>query len=92
MKNIAVFYTKTTKKGQNCIKSANDSTMDEIHDKLDKPRAEDVKNIILNTTEPVVFKNLLEWKILSWNLNDWSDRLGDQKLQFRCGHNKHTEV
>lgn len=60
--------------------------------KSEKPTANDLRNIIANAKEPILLKNLLEWDILSWSLKDWSDRLGNEELQFRCGHNKHTEV
>lgn len=66
--------------------------MDPNCSKSEKPTANDLKNVIDSVTEPVVFKNLLEWDILSWNLKDWKDRLGNEELQFRWGHNKHTEV
>lgn len=57
-----------------------------------KPTPEQIKQIITNANFPIIISNLLDWDCLSWNLKDWNDRLGEEKLQFRCGRNIYTQV
>lgn len=57
-----------------------------------KPIPEQIRQIITNANYPLIFSNLLDWDCLSWNLKDWNNRLGEEKLQFRCGQNIHTQV
>lgn len=44
---------------------------------------EDFYNLTSNFDEPIVFKEILKWKILSWSLQDWCSVLKKDKLAFR---------
>lgn len=57
-----------------------------------------LKGSLSTIQEPVLFKNMLqksdgshEWKLLDWDLHDFTNIFGDTKLSFRVGdHNKVT--
>lgn len=51
-----------------------------------------LKNIILNSEEPVVFKKFLKNEILQWNLNEWNHILENEELEFRSGQNAFSKV
>jgi hypothetical protein len=51
-----------------------------------------MKNLILNSSEPILFRRKLDWKLLTWSLEDWDTILQDKELNFRCGINSHTKV
>jgi HSPB1-associated protein 1 len=50
-----------------------------------------MKNLILNSSEPILFRRKLDWKLLTWSLEDWDTILQDKELNFRCGINSHTK-
>lgn len=52
----------------------------------------ELRHSLLNVfKEPVVFDNMISsWEILSWDMEKWSNKLGDKKLPFRVGVAKAT--
>lgn len=56
------------------------------------PSPEEIKNIINTFKEPLLFRNILKWDILSWGLVDWNKELGEEELVIRCGKNLPTLV
>lgn len=43
----------------------------------------DIYDITSNFNQPVVLKNIIKWKLLTWNLKDWCNILKEEKLVFR---------
>ncbi|KAJ8936605.1 hypothetical protein NQ314_012220 [Rhamnusium bicolor] len=46
---------------------------------------DELRQLILNSKEPLLFKNLLTSKLLNWNLKDWRRILENKELEFRTG-------
>ncbi|KAJ8977965.1 hypothetical protein NQ317_008157 [Molorchus minor] len=46
---------------------------------------QDLKSLILNTNEPLIFKDVWNSKMLEWNLDKWREVLKDKELVFRSG-------
>lgn len=59
---------------------------------MSAPGPSEIKSIITNSKEPLIFHNLLKWDILKWNLVDWNKNLGKEELQVRCGKILRTSV
>lgn len=53
---------------------------------------ENIKLLVSKHNEPLIIKHILNWNILKWDLNRWSEVLGDEKMTFRKGKNKKTKV
>ncbi|RZC35173.1 HSPB1-associated protein 1 [Asbolus verrucosus] len=51
----------------------------------------ELKYLLLNSKEPILFKNKLDWGLFKWNLEDWERLLGNEELNFRCGKNLFTK-
>ncbi|XP_066262704.1 HSPB1-associated protein 1 [Euwallacea similis] len=51
----------------------------------------DLREIILNTQEPLRVKDQIKCDLISWNLDKWNEELGNEQLQFRCGKNLYTK-
>ncbi|ENN70824.1 hypothetical protein HUJ04_004960 [Dendroctonus ponderosae] len=50
-----------------------------------------MKQMILNTKEPLLITNQMKCKLISWSLQDWKNELDTKLLKFRCGKNEYTE-
>lgn len=46
-------------------------------------KIEELKYIIENFNQPVIFKNLIKWQMLNWSLEDWKNKLKGEKLLCR---------
>uniref|UniRef100_A0A1B6LVY8 JmjC domain-containing protein n=1 Tax=Graphocephala atropunctata TaxID=36148 RepID=A0A1B6LVY8_9HEMI len=53
---------------------------------------QEIKDIIINSKTPLVFKNTLSWDLMHWSLEDWVENLGNPKLDFRIGTKQCTKV
>ncbi|XP_060536228.1 HSPB1-associated protein 1 [Cylas formicarius] len=53
---------------------------------------EEIRQLILNSEIPLVFKDVLKCELLLWDLNDWNSILKNQPLEFRCGKNYYTKT
>lgn len=42
-----------------------------------------IKYLVNNTQYPVLLKNVCNWPLLSWTLNDWSTNIGHLSVPFR---------
>lgn len=51
-----------------------------------------IRQIVLNTKEPLIIKDQMKCDLTLWNLDDWNKTLGNELLQFRCGKNQYTQV
>lgn len=51
-----------------------------------------MKQIILNTKEPLLIEHQVKCKLISWSLQDWKNELDAKLLKFRCGSNEYTDV
>ncbi|XP_050306221.1 HSPB1-associated protein 1 [Anthonomus grandis grandis] len=49
------------------------------------------RELILNSKKPLLIKNLVQCELTSWTLEQWTDLLKNDNLQFRCGTNAHTK-
>lgn len=56
------------------------------------PTPEDIKCLVEYATEPIIFRNILQWNILNWNLDDWKTYLENLPLRYRRGKYCHTQV
>nr|XP_022909778.1 HSPB1-associated protein 1 isoform X1 [Onthophagus taurus] len=52
---------------------------------------EDFRYLIENYNQPIVFKNVLNWHILSWRLQDWKNVLKNEIVKYRVGKWTYTE-
>lgn len=59
---------------------------------MDTYNPEELKLLILNTREPLVFKHLLSSNLLNWSLKDWESKLKGEILEFRSGKFECTSV
>lgn len=48
--------------------------------------SEQLKDIILHSSKPLVFKNIVKWNILHWSLDDWKEQLKNEEMEFRTGN------
>lgn len=44
-----------------------------------------IKEMLHFIQEPLIFKNMLQWNMISWSLDDWCNILEDVELKFRLG-------
>nr|CAH7768409.1 unnamed protein product [Callosobruchus chinensis] len=49
---------------------------------------EATKHLILNSSEPLLLRNMLSWPIMQWSLDDWVEALKHEKMVFRSGYFK----
>lgn len=56
------------------------------------PQPEKIRKTILNTSVPLLLKNLLNWKVLDWKLEDWAEQLGNPVVDLRLGTKQCTKV
>lgn len=47
---------------------------------------QNLKDIIMNSSEPVILKNVIKWNILQWSLEDWKKVLDNEEMDFRKGN------
>ncbi|XP_044266018.1 HSPB1-associated protein 1 [Tribolium madens] len=50
-----------------------------------------IKDLILSSKEPLVFKNYINWGLVTWGLPDWRNMLKNEELLFRCGTKSFTQ-
>lgn len=43
-----------------------------------------VKELIKNVQVPIVLKNVCNWPLLKWTLEDWEKQMPPEDLTFRC--------
>lgn len=48
--------------------------------------SEELKEIILNSSKPLVLKNIIKWNMLNWSLEDWKELLKNEEMAFRTGN------
>ena len=51
-----------------------------------------LREMIYTAQFPVIFSETIDWDILEWTSQDWSNAFRDQLLPFRCGTKKCQEV
>ncbi|XP_971977.1 HSPB1-associated protein 1 isoform X2 [Tribolium castaneum] len=49
------------------------------------------KELILSSGEPLIFRNYVNWGLVKWKLDDWSNLLKNEELVFRCGKKAFTQ-
>ncbi|VEN37208.1 unnamed protein product [Callosobruchus maculatus] len=49
------------------------------------------KQLISNSTKPLLLRNLLKWPIMQWSLENWTEALKEEKMIFRCGYFKKSK-
>lgn len=54
--------------------------------------AKELGNIVRNTKEPLIIKEVMDCELTRWDLKQWKLVLGSQMLRFRCGQNSFTKV
>lgn len=47
--------------------------------------SQQVRDKILNSTTPLVFKKSLNWNIVHWSLQDWKELFKNEEMEFRLG-------
>lgn len=52
----------------------------------------EIKSLILNSKEPLIFRKYLNWELVNWNLEKWQNLLQKENLVFRCGKKAFTKV
>lgn len=50
-----------------------------------------IRDLIKNSAEPLLIKNVLTWELLEWDLDRWKNILGKEPLQFRQGLHSYTD-
>ncbi len=50
------------------------------------------RELILNSSVPIVFRDCLDWDMLTWNLEDWSKVFENRLLPFRVADRKCRKV
>lgn len=51
----------------------------------------EIRDKILNSSRPLVFKNVMNWNILQWSLKDWNEVFKDEEMNFRSGTFEYTK-
>lgn len=52
---------------------------------------QNITQLIKESTDPLIFKSLIKWKLLDWSLEDWQKILKDEIMEFRIGQFKYTK-
>lgn len=53
---------------------------------IGKYTTQQIKDIIINSPEPLLLKNTVKWNILRWSLQDWKKSLENEEMEFRIGN------
>lgn len=52
---------------------------------------EQIRDLIMSSSEPLVFKNRIKWNILHWSLEDWNKSLKNEEMEFRIGSSRFSK-
>ncbi|GJQ76387.1 hypothetical protein Trydic_g2103 [Trypoxylus dichotomus] len=58
--------------------------------KMDASYTDELRLIILNSKEPFIIRDTLNWSLVEWKLEKWSELLSSEDLEFRCGKYRFT--
>lgn len=53
--------------------------------------SQQVRDKILNSSEPLIIKQTIKWNILNWSLEDWKNLLQNEEMEFRLGSYEPTK-
>lgn len=59
---------------------------------MNDKQKKDMKYLLENNKNPLVFKKFLNWSILKWSLDDWKQKFQNKKLIFRKNSPTYSNV